>query len=129
MCGSCIDGFAVAVNLPYFMCINCSIDDLVTTRVKYIASVYIPLALLFSLIIIFKIRLTSAPANAFILFCQVVAGTFSLYADGQIRVSEFAGENSEIFVQTYKTIYGIFNLEFVEQFIDPLCVGDLGCWH
>ena len=125
MCGSCIDGFAVAVNSPYFICINCSFDDLVTNQVKYIASVYIPLALLFSLIIIFKIRLTSAPANAFILFSQVVAGTFSLYADGQIPVSEFAGKNSENFVKAYKTIYGAFNLEFAEQFLSPFCVGDL----
>ena len=125
MCGSCIDGHAVAVNSPSYACVNCSDDEIVINRLVYIVSVYIPLALLFSLIILFNIRLTSAPANAFILYCQLLASTFDLNADGQIPVSKFAGNNSETFVRAYKIIYGIFNLEFIEQFLDPFCVGDL----
>ena len=125
LCGDCINGFAVAVNSLIYMCINCTDENLTTNRLKYIAAVYIPLALLFSSIILLNIRLTSAPANAFILFCQVLASTFDLNADGQIPVSKFAEQSGQTFVRAYKIMYGIFNLDFIEQFLSPLCVGNM----
>ena len=125
LCGRCENGSSVAVNSPHYKCVYCSEEDHVINRLTYVASVYIPLTILFSSIILFSIRLTSAPANAFILFSQMVSSTFDLNADGQISFSSFPGNNSQGFVDTYKIIYGIFNLEFVEQFLDPFCVGDL----
>ena len=125
LCGHCIDNYSVAVNSPYYECVNCTGENVILNRVKYVAAVYIPLTLLFSLIIIFNIRLTSAAANAFILFSQVISSTFDLGADGQIPYSIITGEKSSGNLKVYNYIYGIFNLEFIEQFLQPLCVGDI----
>ena len=126
LCGRCIDNYSVTVNTKYYECINCTGENVILNRVKYVAAVYIPLTLLFSLIIIFNIRLTSAAANSFILFSQVISSTFDLSADGQIPYSAITGGKSRGgFIQIYKYIYGIFNLEFIEQFLHPLCVGDI----
>ena len=127
ICGECLPGFGVAVNSPAHQCINCTAEDFGSNIVKYIAAVYIPLTAVFTVIIVFNIRLTSAPANAFILYSQVIASTFSLYADGQISVARVTHNNvtaSEL-TQAFKIVYGVFNLQFVERFIPPLCLGYL----
>ena len=127
ICGECLPGFGVAVNSPTHQCINCTAEDFGLNIVKYISAVYIPLTAIFTVIILFNIRLTSAPANAFILYSQVIASTFSLYADGQISVTRITHNNitaSEL-TQAFKVVYGIFNLQFVERFIPSLCLGYL----
>ena len=124
MCGECIEHFGVAVNSRIYECVNCTSSNMGRNLVKYIAAVYIPLIVVFTLIILFNIRLTSGPANAFILYCQVISGTFELDADGQIAVSDITGNvtahNLDI---AYKGIYGVFNLNFFEQFVENLCLG------
>ena len=125
VCGECIKDFGVAINSPKFECVNCSVN-LTRNIAIYIASVYIPLVLLFSAIIVFNIRLTSGPANAFILYSQVIAGLFDLDADGQILISSTVGnQTAKILDDAYRIVYGVFNLQFVERFIPPLCVGKL----
>ena len=125
MCGKCKDTFGVAINSPTFKCVNCS-GNLSGNIVAYIASVYIPLIVLFSAIIVFNIRLTTGPANAFILYSQVIAGLFDLDADGQILVSSTVGNSTaKALDDAYRVVYGVFNLQFLERFIPPLCVGTL----
>ena len=124
MCGECIDGFGVAVNSPTYKCVKCTSSNMGGNIVTYIAAVYIPLVVLFTVIILFNIRLTSGPANAFILFCQVIAGTFDLDADGQISITETTGNvTAENLDEAYQLIYGVFNLQFFERFIPHLCLG------
>ena len=116
LCGECLPGFAVTVNTFTFDCINCTDEDIGINTIKYIAAVYIPLTAVFTAIIFLNIRLTSAPANAFILYSQVIASAFDLSADGQIPIPSS-------FLQGYKVPYGIFNLQFVERLISPICLG------
>ena len=126
VCGECKKDFGVAINSPKFECVDCS-ENLASNIAAYIASVYVPLVLLFSAIIVFNIRLTSGPANAFILYSQVIAGLFDLDADGQILISSTVGNRTaKILDDAYRVVYGVFNLQFVDRFIPPLCVGKLG---
>ncbi len=84
MCGRCVKDFGPSVNSLHYECVECSNINLAVNIAKYVASIYIPLATLFTVLIVFDIRLTTGPANAFILYCQVVSSTFNLDADGQI---------------------------------------------
>ena len=122
LCGQCREGFGPAVNSLTNECVNCTDQNIAANAAKYIASVYIPLTVLFTLLILFDIRLTTGPANAFILYCQVIASTFDLNAGGQIPLNRFL-KNPERILKTYRIPYGIFNLEFVENFLSPLCLG------
>lgn len=66
----------------------------------------------------FDVRLTTGPANAFILYCQVVTSTFDLTADGGIPSVSRA---ERILWYVYRLPFGIFNLKFIETVIPPIC--------
>ena len=121
LCGECESGYGPAVNSETYDCILCNSTSIAVNSVKYILSVYLPLCVLFTLIIVFNIRLTTGPANAFILYSQVIASTFDLSADGRIPLNLLP--ESDHVVKAYKISYGIFNLEFLESIIEPLCLG------
>ena len=126
LCGDCLEGFGIAVNsLAYnSACVHCNQTEVnvISNVAKYVASIYIPLFFMFTILILFDIRLTTGPANAFILYCQVVASTFDLNADGQIPLNNITSISTQL-LQAYQVPYGIFNLEFIENFLSPLCFG------
>ena len=124
LCGKCIKGFGPAINSRTFECVECSNNISTTSNIlKYVSAVYIPNTVMFILIIAFKIRLTAGAANAFILYSQFVSSTFNLDAEGQISLSLFLDKHTGI-LKAYRLIYGIFNLEFFENLLSPLCVGE-----
>ena len=117
MCGECVKGLGPAVNSKTFECVNCTGINLAANIALYLSSVYLPLAVLFIILIVFDIRLTTGPANAFILYCQVVSGTFSLDADGQLPLDKIVKD----ITKAYTSLYGVFNLEFIENYLPPIC--------
>ena len=121
LCGKCIDGYGPAVNSHSYKCVNCT--DPVGDTIKYVSAVYIPLVVMFLIIIIFNIHLTMAAANSFILYAQIISSTFGVNADGQIPLNLIAGKYTDSLLKAYMIPYGVFNLEFVENLIPPLCVG------
>lgn len=123
LCGRCIDGYEPAVNSPTYECVNCTDVNVVANIIKYIAIVYVPIIVIFVVIILFGVRLTSGPANAFILYSQVISSTFNLDADGQIPLVLIAHGSKDALLKAYRIPYGIFNLEFLENLISPFCIG------
>ena len=123
LCGQCVDGFEPAVNSPTYECVSCKNVSVVRNIFKYIAIVYIPIILIFIMIILFGVRLTSAPANAFILYSQIISSTFNLDADGQIPLVLIAGRYKDAVLKAYRIPYGLFNLEFLENLVSPFCIG------
>ena len=117
-CGVCIDGYGVAVNSLIFECVNCTDINLAANIAKYISALYFPLAALFIILIVFDIRLTTGPANAFILYCQMVTSTFDLNADGGVPILK---PTDKVFGYAYRFPFGILNLEFIENYIPPIC--------
>ncbi len=108
------------MNSKYYECVNCTGINLPANIAKYIASIYLPLAIAFAVIILFDIRLTTGPANAFILYSQVVSSIFSLDADGQVKPVANIKTYQDL-LKGYRVVYGIFNLEFVENLLPPFC--------
>ena len=126
LCGECIELYGPALNSDTYECVPCNItgSEKAAHAAYYILSVYVPLFLLFLAIIVFNIKLTTGPANAFILYSQVISSTFDLDADGKIPLELFI-KHSDRYLKAYKFPYGIFNLEFFENFIPSkyLCLG------
>ena len=122
LCGECEAGYGPAVNSKTYDCVYCEDTNTAANAMYYILSVYLPLFILFLVIILFNVKLTTGPANAFILYSQVISSTFDLNADGQVPVYLISSHTFP-FLQTYRFIYGIFNLDFLESFLPPLCLG------
>ena len=103
LCGKCIKGYGPSLHT--LECIHCDAEYM---WVFYILSQYVPLTLLFILVIVMDIRVTSAPANAFIFFAQVIPTVFTLDGGGAIRLQH---ANSNL-ADVYTVLYDIWNLEF-----------------
>ena len=125
ICGECIKAYGPAVNSDIYECIHCDNADIALHIIVYMLSVYLPLFLFFIAIIVFNIRLTTGPANAFVLYSQLISSTFYLDADGHIPMNMVSSHPKQLhrIQKAYRVLYGIFNLEFVENFISPLCLG------
>ena len=127
ICGKCLDDFGPAVNSPDYECIECNNTEnsvLLKNVLRYISVVYVPLAIFFTILIIFDIRLTTGPANAFILYSQVITTTFSLDANGGVPVDDVTNlttNDVSVLMKLYKFPYDIFNLNFIASYIPSIC--------
>ena len=122
LCGECISGYGPAVNRRNYECVQCNNTNNAVHATYYVLAVYAPLLLLFTGIIVFNVRLTTGPANAFIFYSQIIASTFDLTGDDHIPLNLITDKTS-ILLAAYRIPYGIFNLDFLEKFIRPLCLG------
>ena len=126
VCGECVEDYGPAINSGSFECVLCNVSShqLALHATYYVLSVYVPLFLLFLAIIVFNIKLTTGPANAFILFSQVISSTLNINADNRIPLDAISPKIDR-YLKAYKFPYGIFNLEFFELFVPKkyLCFG------
>ena len=115
LCGRCKPGYATAINSDQYPCVQCNMNPAFGVM-KYIGTVFLPLNIFFLFIILFNIKLTMGPANAFIVFSQVISSTFDVSLD------HVSGQNANILAKVYTFIYGIANLDFVSNVLDPFCI-------
>ena len=123
LCGSCKPGYGPAINSrsKQFTCVPCENVNTAAHVTYYILLEYVPIFILFLALIVFNVRLTTGPANAFILYSQVISSTFDLSADGQIPLGLSVSHSNSLLL-AYQFPYGMFNLRFFEQFAKPFCL-------
>lgn len=121
LCGECVPGYGPAVNRRNYECIPCSKTNNAAHATYYVLAVYLPLLLLFTGIILLKVRLTTGPANAFIFYSQIISSTFDLTGDNHIPLN-LISKRMSILLEAYRIPYGILNLDFLENFVRPLCL-------
>ena len=134
LCSECIDGFGPSMSLfehPNH-CYECR--GAYRGVMLYLAIVLLPLTLLYLLILIFQIRMTSAPIPCFVMYSQLIVIAFS-YTWGR----SFDELTTVIFTKTGNTravtklilvLYGIFDLDFISHAVPPYCVSkDLRLYH
>ena len=114
LCGECQDGYGPALNSHAFECVKCSEEDTKYHWVFFILSEILPVTILFAILLVFNISLTSGPANAFIFFAQVITSSFGLYTTS---VSDY-----NIPREVYTVLYDIANLNFFDAIIPSYCV-------
>ena len=120
LCGKCVASYAPSINDDSYSCVPCDSSQLVGNVFKYIGSVYIPLVLFFLFIILFNIKLTTGPANAFILFSQAIVSSFGLT---QLTIHSDVYEGTSVLFKICSLVYRIFNLDFFAYLLDPFCIG------
>ena len=122
LCGECMPYHGPVVNRQNFKCVQCNNDNNAVNTIYYVLAVYVPLLVLFTGIILFNVRLTTGPANAFIFYSQIISSTFDLTGDNHIPLNVIFN-NTKSLLEAYRIPYGIFNLDFLENLIKPLCLG------
>ena len=116
LCGECQDGCAVAA-LWKVICINCTGAS--NGWIKFVATEYLPLTVIFMLIIVFAINIVSGPINSFIFFAQVNSLSFIfVHAETQgIYIYSTYIRSPEAVVDT---VYDAWNLNVFPRAYVPL---------
>ena len=131
MCNECKDGYGPAATYESepcaSMCYRCK--DTWRHLLFHLALSFIPLTVFYLLILVFQVRLTSAPMTCFIMYSQLVVLIF--YGEcglnsgntilGELKFSYAKGtlrRGTKIFL----SLYGVFNLDFFHYIQSPFCI-------
>ena len=113
----CEDGFAPPVYSYYFGCVNCSnYNNYKYNWLKYIAVAYLPLTVFYFVVILARIRATSAEVNALVYIVQTSAFSTLLKFTNHhyMHLSSKASFRA--------IIGGLFNLDFFRGVYSPFCL-------
>ena len=105
VCGSCRHNHSTLFHSINYKCSpnkHCNLGFLL-----YILSELLPVTLLFLIIVLFRIQLTSGAFNGFIFFVQVI-DIMLIDANGYIQTKQ----EIYAFMKAYRFVYRMFNLEF-----------------
>ena len=134
LCSDCIDGFGPSMNIIEHPnhCYECR--DNYRGVMLYLAIVLLPLTLLYLLILIFQIRMTSAPIPCFVMYSQLIVIAFSYTwgatFDELTTVIITKTGNTRAVTKLILILYGIFDLDFISYAVPPFCVSkDLRLYH
>ena len=114
LCSKCISGHGHAINSNIFKCVKCHRSDRKLSWLFFILTEILPVAIIFFILVIFNISLTSGPANAFIFFCQMITTSVALYTSNIPPYDNFR--------KVYMTIYGVWNLHFFDAILPHYCL-------
>ena len=136
LCNKCKSGYGPPVipeSTPYAnMCYLCKDTWIPKGILLYLAVSFIPLTLFYLLILIFQVRLTSAPMTCFIMYSQLMVIVFyTVSGPGQSLESVISqikftdnGKKFRISTKILLTFYGVFNLDFFHYVLPPFCISN-----
>ena len=121
-CSKCRDSLGIDTNSWMFSCVKCSNNpkDIVKNVFLYVVVKFLPVILMFLVIIIFHVNLTHGPMNLYIWFCQ----SLSLPANIVQFQSHFNVDVS-VSKKWYLLLFlphGIWNFYFFEFFPIQVCI-------
>ena len=131
LCNKCIRGYGPPVISESASCVDmcylCNDSWIIKGFLLYLAVKFIPLTLFYLLILVFQIRLTSAPMTCFIMYGQLVVLGF--YDECGLSESVFSqikftdrGNTLRTGTKIILTLYGVFNLDFFNYVLPLFCI-------
>jgi len=117
-----LDGFGPAVFTTDGTCENC--ERLSHYGVAlYLLLELLPITAFYFLVVVFQIRVTSAPLNGFIFFSQVVAIEYNNNVSIRAMVA-ITGTTYNTLAKILITGNSIWNLDFFHLVVSPFCVSE-----
>ena len=126
-CRECIEEYCVSVYSDTFKCINGTHRKIWKDALSYLSIEIIPATVFFMFVLYFHIRLTSAPANGFILFSQIVTTPFeATFLQFTKRVILTTSNSDKYLATTLAEVvfvpYTFSNLEFYRTINTQKCL-------
>ena len=121
LCSECADGFGPSVTSFRYRCVKCT-DG--WYRVSFFLFIrFAPITVLYLIILIFQISITSAPMPCFIMLAQFTDISFnSNFSLDVIEVFLETDWNFRLDMQIMLSLYGILNLDFFHyDILPPYC--------
>ena len=121
LCGDCKDNFGPAVNSRVYKCVSCSEEDTERNWLFYLLTEFLPITVFFFIVVIFRISVTTGPANAFVFFAQVLTTVFEIDSDDTIPLTDITEAAPEL-QAVYIVPYDIWNLNFFQPVFPDFCL-------
>ena len=118
LCSHSKHGLGVPVFSYTLHCLPCL--ESLSGWLLYLFFAVFPTTIFFLIVIIFEIRVTSAPMNAFIFECQNISIVLSSLPYVILNLSPFI----QIITKVMYTVYGFWNLDFFRYVIPSFCVSE-----
>ena len=111
-CSECIDGYGPSLTSLKFQCSTCR--SVWYGVLLYLLLELIPVTILYIALVIFKIRLTTAPMTSLIFFSNY----FSVW----INIHPVVSNENQSYAKVTALLYGIWNLDFFRFSVPPFCI-------
>ena len=119
LCSDCIDGFGPSFTSLYFECSQCTSGGVPL----YLLVELGPITLLFLVMLIFHVSMTSAPITGYIMYSQYVVYLLAYDRSPPIRfIVHNQDKNIQIGVKVILALYGIWNLDPIRYIVPPFCI-------
>ena len=118
LCGKCIDGYSATLNSPTFACSKCGNEYKLGVLFLFLSYI-LPVTILFVIIIMFDIRMTTGPIGSFIFFAQIISSEYHYTLIHSINA------NNPTTLKIFNVILGIYsilNLDFFNYDIFKFCI-------
>ena len=117
MCSECADGFGLSLTSFGYRCVKCT-DAAWYGVPLFLLLKFGPITVVYFIVFMFQIRVTSAPLPCFIMFTQLVV----VFLNGSPTLL-FAGWKFKLDVKVMVTLYGLFSLNFCHNnILPPYCI-------
>ena len=113
LCSRCEDGYGPAMNSWALDCVQCNSTTQYYSAVGFFCLQFLLLTSVFLLLLLFNIRLTSGPTNAFIFYSQTISAYY-------VRTQKY-GKLTEAWIVMYK----IWNIQLLQVFPN-YCISGIG---
>ena len=117
LCGKCVPGYGPVVNSNSYPCVSCTDEDKTRNWVYYILAIYVPIVVMFLLILLCDVRLTTGAFNAFILFGQVISATAFLSS-----LAQPTSVDTTRFQYAFLIPYSVLNLNIIGNILPNFCL-------
>ena len=117
-CSHCDEGLGIPVYSYMLHCVLCL--ERLSGWLLYTFLAVFPTTIFFLIVIIFQVRVTSAPMNAFIFFCQVIVNAVNSMPYTFLNPSPLC----YFATVTMSTLYVFWSLDFFRFVIPSFCVSD-----
>ena len=125
MCSKCADGYGpslIGSTCTYSLCYHCTSDWMGV--IKYLCWTFIPITVFYFIVVVFRLKMASAPTTCFVMYCQLIVLAFSAQCDEHL-LSEIQHQRSgrmRTVTKIFLTLYGVFNLDFFHYAAPSFCI-------
>ena len=129
LCSECKSGYGPS--MVFTPCTNAcyACKDNWYNVILYLLLELVPITVFYLFILVFQIKLTSAPMTCFIFYSQLTVMAFEEKCDdgatqtlfSQVKFTKKGDLRTE--TKIILTLYGIFNLDFFHKIVTPFCIG------
>ena len=118
LCSECIDGFGPTLTSTGFTCSNCT--NAWYGVPLYLLVEFVPITVLYFVVLIFQINVTSAPMTCFIMYSQTIL--LELRYERRPPMGRLIYQLQGPMSNILNVVYGMVNLELIRPIVPPFCV-------